>query len=32
MHIFGGSGTGVRSKGLVLTAMIFAVAMTFISP
>ena len=30
MHAFSGSGTGVRSKGLVLTAMIFAVAMTFI--
>jgi hypothetical protein len=30
MHAIGPSGTGVRSKGLVLTAMIFAVAMTFI--
>jgi EmrB/QacA subfamily drug resistance transporter len=30
MHAFGGPGTGVKSKGLVLTAMIFAVAMTFI--
>ena len=30
MNAFTGSGTGVRSKGLVLTAMIFAVAMTFI--
>ena len=30
MSAFGGSGTGVRSRGLVLTAMIFAVAMTFI--
>jgi EmrB/QacA subfamily drug resistance transporter len=30
MNAFSGSGTGVRSKGLVLTAMIFAVAMTFI--
>jgi hypothetical protein len=30
MNAFGGSGTGVRSKGLILTAMIFAVAMTFI--
>jgi len=30
MNAFSGSGTGVQSKGLVLTAMIFAVAMTFI--
>ena len=30
MHAIGPSGTGVRSTGLVLTAMIFAVAMTFI--
>ena len=30
MYAIGPSGTGVRSKGLVLTAMIFAVAMTFI--
>ena len=30
MNTFSGSGTGVRSKSLVLTAMIFAVAMTFI--
>jgi hypothetical protein len=30
MHAIGPSGTPVRSKGLVLTAMIFAVAMTFI--
>ena len=30
MHAIGPSGTGVRSKGLVLTTMIFAVAMTFI--
>ena len=30
MSAISGSGTGVRSKGLVLTAMIFAVAMTFI--
>ena len=30
MHAIGPSGTGVRSKGLVLTAMMFAVAMTFI--
>jgi hypothetical protein len=30
MHAIGLPGTGVRSKGLVLTAMIFAVAMTFI--
>jgi len=30
MHAIGPSGTGVRSKSLVLTTMIFAVAMTFI--
>ena len=30
MHAIGLPGTGVRSKGPVLTAMIFAVAMTFI--
>ena len=30
MHAIGPSETGVRSKGLALTAMIFAVAMTFI--
>src|SRR5215468_4359261 len=30
MNAISPSGTGVRSKGLVLTAMIFAVAMTFI--
>jgi len=30
MNAFRGSGAGVRSKRLVLTAMIFAVAMTFI--
>jgi hypothetical protein len=30
MHAIGPSGTDVPSKGLVLTAMIFAVAMTFI--
>jgi EmrB/QacA subfamily drug resistance transporter len=30
MNAFSDSGTGARSKGLVLTAMIFAVAMTFI--
>ena len=30
MHAIGPSGTGVRSKGLVLTARIFAVAMIFI--
>jgi hypothetical protein len=30
MNAFSGSATGARSRGLVLTAMIFAVAMTFI--
>ena len=30
MHAINTAGTGVRSKGLILTAMIFAVAMTFI--
>ena len=30
MYAIGPSGTGVRSKGLVLAAMIFAVGMTFI--
>src|SRR5215475_11135917 len=30
MHTISTAGTGVRSRGLVLTAMIFAVAMTFI--
>ncbi len=30
MNAFSGSGTGAQAKGLILTAMIFAVAMTFI--